>query len=127
VKERWNRPMEADAVETVEAATVVGGRAVLDVHMRLSPETIERIRAGRMCINCYEPLPEAWPEVCPMRGCNYRVRDWQAEEFARLYRGTERNPRAALLEQELARVDDIHERNFYVPNSGIIIPGKEQQ
>lgn len=109
------------AVENaVTTATVINGRETLEVKARFKPEDIERFRLGYVCINCFEPHEQPFPERCSL--CKYPMKDKQPQEFQRAFKGVERDPRAKRIEEGLDRVDATHERNFYINNSGIVVP-----
>lgn len=119
--ERWRKPVRPLAI--TEAPTVITtelGRETQEVKTRFRPEDIERFRTGYCCLRCWEPHETPWPERCAV--CRYPIRKEQAAEFARLFKGEERDPRAVRIEEGLDRVDDTHERRFYETKSGIVIP-----
>jgi hypothetical protein len=60
------------------------------------------------------------PEKCSL--CSYPMRARQDEEFRKAFRGEQRDPRAVRIEEGLDRVDDTHERKFYVVKNGILVP-----
>ena len=121
ITQRWRKPIKVLAVEdTYDWATSDLGRPTLDYKARVDAESAERFRLGYVCMECMEPHETPFPETCSL--CGYEMRARQAEDFARKYQGTERDPRAALIERELDRLDDKHERRFYETNSGIVIP-----
>lgn len=118
---RWRKPPNVMAVNTdTGRMSTDSGRPQLGVSIRLHPDDVERVRQGRLCLKCLEPLPEAFPEKCNV--CGYRIRLYQADDFSRTYGGVERNPRAVLIESELDKLDDKHERNYWVPKPSIIVP-----
>lgn len=121
IRRRWSTPVRPLAVkDTYDYATADLGRATLDYAMRLSPDDKERVRLGYVCIKCWEPHDMPFPEACSL--CGFPMRDEQPAEFQRVFKGVERDPRASLIEKELDRVDDTHERNFYETKSGIVVP-----
>ncbi len=121
IVQRWRRPVTSLAVaDTHEWATADLGRPTLDYKARFPPEQIDRFRFGYVCIECWEPHETPYPDKCAL--CGYLMRERQAADFARKFEGDERDPRAELLERELDRVDDTHERNFHVTKSGIVVP-----
>jgi len=119
---RWRKPVTALSVDnTWDRATSDLGRATLDYKARFPLEQIERFRLGYVCIECWEPHESPFPEKCSL--CGYGMRAWQNEDFARKFKGVERDSRAELIERELDSLDDKHERNYYETNSGIVVPG----
>lgn len=121
IVQRWRKPALPLAVEDQYThTTIINGREVLEVKTRWKPEDIERFRLGYVCMNCIEPHEQPFPEKCSL--CNYPMRDKQPAEFERAFKGVERDPRAKRIEEGLDRVDETHERNFYVVKNGIVIP-----
>lgn len=121
IKQRWRKPSTPLATADVhDVATADLGRATLEHTERWSPDEIERRRLGYVCIKCWEPHEAPFPEACAL--CGFPMRERQAEEFDRIFRGVQRDPKAALIERELDRIDDVHERRYYETNSGIVIP-----
>lgn len=123
INARWRKPALPEAVDTTyDWATADTGRPTLDASVRFSPDDVERFRTGYLCIKCWEPQTEPFPERCALPQCRFEMRRLQAEEFARQFKGTQRNPRAVLIENELEKLDDKHERNFHVTKTGIVVP-----
>lgn len=118
---RWRKPATVMAVSTdVNRTSSDAGRPQLGVSIRLHPDDVERVRQGYLCLKCLEPSQERFPEKCKV--CGYAMKLYQAEDFAKTYGGVERNPRAVLIESELEKLDDKHERNFWAPKPTIIVP-----
>lgn len=121
IVQRWRKPVTALAVEdTPDVMSFDAGRPTQDYKARFAPEQIERFRTGYACLNCWEPHETPFPEACSL--CGYPMHAQQSEDFTQKFEGVERNPRAALIEKELDRVDDLHERRFHTTKSGIIVP-----
>lgn len=121
ITRRWAKPVIPLAVtDEPTRATVVNGREVLEVSARFRPDDIERFRLGYVCMNCFEPHETPFPENCSL--CGYQMRDKQPAEFERCFKGVERDPRAQRIQEGLDRVDDTHERSFYVVKNGIVVP-----
>lgn len=121
VVRRWRKPVAVLSVEdTFGWATADLGRPTLDYKARFDQDSIERFRLGYVCLNCMEPHESPFPDACSL--CGYEMRERQGEDFARKFQGVERDPRAKLIQRELDSLDDRHERNFYVTNSGIVVP-----
>ena len=122
--DRWRKPIKPLAVKNEEThATADLGRATLEYSARFSEDDIERFKLGYACLRCWEPLETAMPESCPL--CGYRVKKEQPSDFKRLFQGFERDPRAIRIERELDKLDDKHEKRFWVPKPGIIVPRGE--
>ncbi len=118
-----------DAVPDDGHATIVqlaDGREFLDANVAMPEKDIDRIRTGWVCISCYEPQSEAFPEICESvlpdgvtRWCNFPIREKQPEEFAIKFKGTVHigskiNPADEL--ERLNQFSDFEER------TGLIIP-----
>lgn len=121
INQRWRKSVKPLAVkDTVEWASADLGRATLDYGARFSQEDVERIRLGYVCINCWEPHESPYPEACSL--CGYEMRERQGADFAEKFEGVERDPRAVLIETELDKLDDKHERNWHTSKLGIVVP-----
>jgi len=81
------------AEESSEELQRVGGEWRRGVHVTTTDENIERMAQGYACMNCMEgfapgpPLEEAYPAVCPLRGCGYEIGKYQRTDFNRAFRG----------------------------------------
>lgn len=106
--------------DTVDFATADLGRATLDYEARFPPEQIERFRLGYVCLECWEPHETPFPERCSL--CGYEIKACQGDDFARKFKGVERDPRAELIEKELDALDDRHERRFHTTKTGLVVP-----
>ena len=121
VTQRWRAPVTALAVkDTPDFATADLGRATLDYEARFSPDQIDRFRLGYACLECWEPHESPFPEACSL--CGYEIRARQGGDFARKFKGVERDPRAVLIEKELDALDDKHERRFHTTKTGLVVP-----
>jgi len=121
IVQRWRRPVTSLSVDdTFEWATADLGRPTLDYKARFAPDQIDRFRLGYCCLECWEPHESPFPERCSL--CGYEMRDRQAADFARKFKGVERDPRSKLIQRELDALDDKHERNFHQTKSGVVIP-----
>src|SRR4051812_43231238 len=103
--DRWRKPVRPVVVEAsagevrVDGDTVRGG-----YNATFDQETIDRFRAGRACLKCWEPLQEAFPKVCPLPGCGYRIRDNQARDLDHGHEGKKWIGPSTPLEDEYARM-----------------------
>ena len=88
--ERWRRPAGVLTVDDQhsEGIWLPDGRVHGNVRITVTAETLERMRAGYMCVKCLEPLEHSWPERCPV--CGAPIRTEQAAFFAREYGGEQR-------------------------------------
>lgn len=112
-----------------------------------SEDTLQRIFEGRMCMECYEPQREAWPEVCSLEvstpqgvfRCGFRIREVQGRYIDEFFTGTNIHvgPTTAI-EDELDRLDHIHEMRMHAKRrdevgssgtaqSSILIPGRGER
>lgn len=80
--ERWRKPVVPIAIEPHEKEILVlpDGRSHRQAMLALVPEDIDRLRAGFVCLKCFEPFEQAWPERCHV--CGAPVRREQARFFA---------------------------------------------
>jgi hypothetical protein len=80
--ERWRKPVVPVAIEPHEREVLVlpDGRSLRNALIALNPEDVDRLRAGFVCLKCFEPFEQAWPERCPV--CGAPVRREQARFFA---------------------------------------------
>ena len=84
---------------------VFGGLEIVD-----TPDNVERLRQGRMCAHCREPLEEAWPERCPV--CGVPVREEQLAYFGDHYEGETLVKGGFDEDEELARLHDELDRQL---------------
>lgn len=61
------------------------GRLQRNVVASIDIETFRAIQAGHICLRCYEPHPEAFPDQCDM--CGYPMRERQILDIAMEFRG----------------------------------------
>lgn len=64
------------------------GRANVMPHVSVTEEHYEQYRQGYRCLTCHHfPQPEPFPKNCAEPYCRYAMRDRQAEDFARQFKG----------------------------------------
>jgi len=63
------------------------GRVFLDPDVSVTKDQYQQMWQGYMCSNCYEPLDPPFPEVCPLPGCNFHVRDEQRRMMTERFGG----------------------------------------
>lgn len=63
------------------------GRLQRNVIASVDVETYRAMQAGNMCLRCYEPQPEDFPDTCDM--CGYPMRERQILDIAMEFRGHE--------------------------------------
>lgn len=64
VNERWAKPVNfLGAEHDDQVVTLPDGRTVQDARVFADNDSLERMKEGRVCFGCYEPLEQPWPEV----------------------------------------------------------------
>lgn len=61
------------------------GRLQRNVISTMTDETFGAIQAGHLCLRCFEPQPEAFPDTCDV--CGYPMRERQIMDVAMEFRG----------------------------------------
>jgi hypothetical protein len=91
VDERWAKPaVLLDVQESEALVQMPDGRVMGDYAVTVDEETWQRLREGRICANCFEPLEVPFPEVCnalklpngTVVGCFYRVAANQVRDLS---------------------------------------------
>lgn len=80
-------------------------------NLTYTEEDKERIRLGYCCINCGESQvghDAPFPEACWV--CGFQMKDKQAQRFAMEFRGSVRIGPSTSLEEELALMEELAER-----------------
>lgn len=90
------------------------------VHLHMDEESVGRIRAGYVCIHCYEPQHEAFPEKCHV--CGYAMRENQPRRFALEFKGNIRIGPSTSLEEEMEIAADIVRRQEQEKRDRILRP-----
>lgn len=84
------------------------GRLQRNVISAMEEDTFLAIKAGHMCLRCFEPQPEAFPDQCDV--CGYPMRERQIMDVAMEFRGREHigpgMPIAEYLEEQDRRVEE---------------------
>jgi hypothetical protein len=101
---KWYRKVFEEDPTTMEIEA--GQPPRLGVRVVMQDEEVEQIRAGYECINCYEPLREAWPEHCPL--CGFEIKKLQPELFGKIFKGHRPGARTGSDWDRIA--DDMEER-----------------
>lgn len=130
MREKWAKPpVLLDVVESEALVQMPDGEIRGDYQVTVDDETWQRMREGRVCANCFEPLEIPFPEVCnalklpdgKVVGCYYRVRECQLRDMSTRYGagdevvlGPRVNKRDEL--ERLAELDAYEER------TGVILP-----
>jgi hypothetical protein len=118
MSERWRKPVEIAAIEHDPGNILyIGDRPMLDADVTVSTETLERMRQGYICAQCFEPHEEALPEACIV--CGFPMRAMQAERIATEYGGEKWiGPRTSNAD-EFERMAEENERR---KKSRIVLP-----
>lgn len=105
------------------------GRVMQRTVVGLSREQVERMRAGYICVKCFEDLDTAFPEHCPV--CKFPMREHQAAEFAKDFRGEIAFGPSTTLDEERGIMNELREREAHeralrlgltIPKPSIIVP-----
>lgn len=125
----WDTPVIPTYVKKDPSLLVAFGDDDLrqGVEMGLSPDDVNRIRQGYVCIKCKEPQPVPFPEACSL--CKLPMREAQRELFAKLYQGDAKQGRdwgsSINFTDEIDRLDWELDRDNWVDAGnvpGIIVP-----
>lgn len=84
------------------------GRLQRNVIASVDIETFRALQAGHICLRCYEPHPEAFPEQCDL--CGYPMRERQTLDVAMEFRGQDHVGPGAPIAEYLAEQDERMER-----------------
>ena len=115
---KWNRILVEEDPGVVEQYE--DGRMMRGLNVAACAEDVEQVRTGYRCINCWEPLDEAWPKNCPL--CTFPIREHQAEHFANVYKGYDPSLRTgADWEREADRIAEAQERRDFEKRTGISV------
>ena len=127
---RWAH--DAEVLDCVEADTLIlmpSGEVMADVKVAVGKETYERMLAGRVCCNCFEPQEEAFPERCEalklpdgtVVGCWYPIRARQLLDMEKKHEAGE----TVHIGSRINRADEIErlrELDDYENRTGVILP-----
>lgn len=105
------------------------GEVMVDAQVAVDEETLERMRQGRVCANCFEPFETPFPEICnalklpdgTVVGCYYNVRERQLIDLRERYGAGDE----VHIGSRLNRADEIErlrEMDDYESRTGIILP-----
>ncbi len=119
--ERWRNPVRPVAVDSdSDVATFDGNVYRAGYNATFDAETIERFRVGRICLRCWEPLEEAFPEACPL--CGYAVGENQAKDFVEEFEGEKWMGPTTSLSDEYERMIENGKRKRHEPGSKVVLP-----
>jgi len=114
------------AVETTldtEAVMVMpDGRRMQKTNIGHTRETIEAMRAGYVCVKCFERFASPFPDECSV--CHFPMREHQAEEFAKDFRGETRFGPSTTLDEERGIMNEMREKEKFdrARRLGIALP-----
>lgn len=125
------RPVVAEYTDVdSDAYTIMpDGRLMQRTVFGLTEEQVGRIREGYTCIKCLEDYDAAYPDVCTV--CGFPMREHQADEFRKDFRGNIRFGPSTTLDEERGIMNEIREREAYeraralglvIPTPSIIVP-----
>lgn len=125
--ERWRKPVIPIAVEDDPHTITHDGNVLRSgYNATFDEETIERFRVGRVCMRCWEPQEEAFPEHCGL--CKYPMGELQARDFEREFEGEKWIGPRTTLADEYERMLENGKRKRHTPggqiltSSGILLP-----
>lgn len=118
------RAVIADATDVdIDAYTVMpDGRKMQKTVFGLQPAQVERIREGYTCIKCLEDYDTAFPDRCSV--CGFPMREHQADEFAKDFRGNIRFGPSTSIDEEYEIAEEQIQRDAFERASrlGLILP-----
>lgn len=124
--ERWRRPPIVAKVEHDPTQVTFDGHALrAGVRMTLSPETMERLRQGYLCLGwgdvpCLEPQETPFPEECSL--CSYPMKQRQVHDFAAQFKGEEWLGPRTTLEEEWEKSHEGSLRRWHRNEKSIAVP-----
>jgi hypothetical protein len=98
------------------------GRVMQRTVFGLTVEQVERVRAGYTCIKCLEDYDTAFPTECMV--CHFPMRDQQADEFAKDFRGDIAFGPTTTLDDEYGIAEEMIQKDAYekARKLGLILP-----
>lgn len=116
-----SRPVIPVAIEHSETDILIhsDGTKRSAANITFSPEDIGAMKAGYICVRCFERQREAWPEHCPV--CQFPISDKQAEFFAKAFVGEVWVGPRTTHDEEMAIAREMLERERARPPS-ILVP-----
>lgn len=104
------RPVIARAVDNDEQHVIIrpDGQEVAAALMAFEEHDMGRMRAGYICVNCYEDLDTAFPDHCPV--CRFPMAARQAERLAKEFVGTTRVGPSTTLDEEREIMNEMRAR-----------------
>lgn len=119
--ERWRRPLKVYKVEEdANSADMISGEWYRGFRFTLDDEGFARLKAGYACLMCLEPHEHPFPEACSL--CGYSIGARQTQDMEIEFAGSEHVGPSTTMNEELARLDETHERRIWLPGSSISVP-----
>ena len=132
---RWAKPLVPVAVEKDASAYYEEGTGWRQgYNATLLPSDVQRVKEGRICLRCWEPQEQAFPELCagskvlvpgpddvPRPMCEYPIRARQLHDFSWEYEGGKHIGPATTLEEEGERLEEWRQHDVWTPGSSILI------
>jgi hypothetical protein len=127
---RWAH--EAKTLDCVEGDALImmpSGELMVDVEVAVDDETYERIKAGRICANCFEPQEEAFPERCEalklpngeVVGCFYPIREKQLYDLANRHNAG-KDVHIGSRIKAADEIERLREMDEYEARTGLVLP-----
>lgn len=118
----WNRIVVDDDPDHAEM--LGDGSMRQGIAVGFCDEDVEAMRAGYKCVQCFENLDHAFPDVCPV--CTFPMKEHQSEQFARIFKGHVPGMRTGIdIDAEIDRIAEQRERRAFhkrARESGISVP-----
>jgi hypothetical protein len=114
-------PQAAD-IDPVSVSVMPDGRAFQRTVHGFTEEIVGRMRAGYVCVKCYEEHDTAFPDACVV--CQFPMREKQTEEFAKDFRGDIAFGPSTTLDEERGIMNEMRERERFdrLRKQGVILP-----
>lgn len=120
----WTPPV--DIVDQPDEIIVEGDVKSRSYNVKWPAEMVERIRVGRVCLKCFEPQEESFPERCANPVCGYPIRKDQVFDFGLEFQGEEQFVGDSQRDwQEIERLEEAGERKKWGKasrTSKIVVP-----
>ena len=121
-------PVET-TLDTDAIMVLPDGRRMHKTNFGLKADDVEAIRQGYACVKCMERFTSPFPDECSV--CRFPMREHQAEEFAKDFRGEVRFGPSTSLDEERGIMNEMREREareralelgLAIPKPSIIVP-----
>lgn len=130
VTERWAKPaVIIDCVEGDALVTMPSGELMVQANVSVDDETLARLREGRLCMNCLEPLEVPFPEICnaltlpdgQVVGCYYRVKANQLRDLEHRH-GAGEEVHIGTRVKQADEIERMREMDAYEERTGLVLP-----